>query len=124
MTKEEKDRRFLFDLNMGVFKTNDDGSIVFYDFYDNISDIETILAFNGYSQKFSFLDENVYGYYEYGKSKRIIKIYNGEKYFQCYDNISIRSLPHSKEISELPEYIKDYVISHNCKKYTIGGFYV
>jgi len=121
MTKEEKDKRFLFDLIMGVFPLNDDRYVIFNDFNDNILDIENILAFNGFSQIYSYTDGYGFGVYETGP-KKIMKIDMIDKSFQIFNNLSIRDLPFHTVFAKVPEYISDYVISHNCKIYTVGVY--
>jgi len=129
MTKEEKDRKFLFDLAMGVFNVHDDKYVIFYDFNENILDVMNILKFNGYTEILYYpANDNRYMHYinsqsEYSEFKSVLEINMYKKSFKLVKPDQIFSFRDLKTI-EVPDYIKDYVTSYNFKKYVIGDFYI
>jgi len=119
MTKTDKEKRFLFDLEMDRFKTefSDSNVIMFYDFDQYISDIENILTFQaGYSKQYYFINDYCYyiTYDEY-KSKTVIEIDTANKSFKMYKDLA--KVNHDAHFCKVPEYMKTYSIINKSKTY-------
>jgi len=120
MTNEEIEKRFLFDLEMGVFKTSsydyfhiksDENAIAFIEYYrrstENVAKIMYILRKNGFkvdrytSDSFRDLDDD---------SRAIIVIGRQRKLFTkiiCDISVSYKELVGSY-CNKIPDYIKEY----------------